>query len=133
MIFYLRKTVIAAISLYSAYTLIPTVNFGQDYKNVLLTVAAFVSVSLLVKPLFYLVLMPINFFTLTLVTFVLNALVAFALVFALPGFIIGAFDFPGLNIEGFIIPAYSFSQTITVLLFAALITLVQKLLHATFQ
>lgn len=131
--YYLRKTVIAAIALYSAYSLIPTVKFGSDYKNVLLAIAAFVSVSLLIKPLFYLILIPINFFTLTLITYFLNILVAFALAFALPGFAISPFNFNGLNIEGFIVPAYSFSQTATILLFAALITLIQKLLHSIFE
>ena len=133
MFYYLRKTVITTIALYTAYSLIPTVKFGPDYKNVLLAIAAFVSVSLLIKPLFYLILIPINFFTLILVNFVANSLVTFALVFALPGFSISAFNFQGLNVEGFTVPAYSFSQTATIILFAALITLVQKLLRTIFE
>lgn len=131
--YYLRKTVIAIISLFTAAALVPTVSFGPDYKNVVITIAALLVVSLFIKPLFSLILIPINFFTFISITFILNAATVLALTLFLPGFTITAFKFPGSNIEGIIIPQYSFSQVATTLLFAAIITTVQKTLHTIFE
>lgn len=131
--YYLRKTVIAIIGLFTAAALVPTVSFGSDYKNVIVAVASLLVVSLFIKPLFSLILIPINFFTFISVTLILNLAAIIALTLFLPGFTISAYKFPGANFEGFIIPQYSFSQVATTLLFTAIITTVQKTLHTIFE
>lgn len=131
--FYLKKTVISIIGILTAAALIPTFTFGSDYKNFLIATASILAVTLFIKPLFSLVLIPINFFTLISITFILNTLAVFTLTYFLPGFIINAYSFPGANLEGIIIPSYSFNQIATVLLFSAIITTVQKTLHSIFD
>ena len=129
----LRKTVISVIGILTAAALIPTFTFGSDYKNFLIASASILAVNLFIKPLFSLVLIPINFFTLIGITFILNTLAVFALTYFLPGFIINAYGFPGASLEGIIIPPYSFNQVATVLLFSAIITITQKTLHNIFE
>lgn len=131
--FYLRKAVIAIIALFTAAALVPTVSFGPDYKNAVIAIATLLTVSLFIKPLFSLILIPINFFTFASINLLLNTIAIFALTFFLPGFVIEAFNFPGANIEGVIVPAYSFSQMMTIILFSAIITIVQKTLHTIFE
>lgn len=131
--YYLRKAVIATISLFTAAAIIPTLKFGPDYKNVIIAIAAILVASIFIKPLFSLILIPINLFTHISVSLLLNIAVIFALVFLLPGFSISAFDFKGANIEGFIIPEYSFNQTTAIILVAIVVTLVQKTLHYIFE
>lgn len=131
--YYLKKTVITIISLLTAAALVPTFTFGADYKNFIVSVASLLVVNLFIKPLFSLILIPINFFTFVSINFILNASAVLALTFFLPGFVINAYKFPGANIEGIIIPQYSFSQIATLLLFAAIITTVQKTLHSIFE
>ena len=131
--YYLRKSVIAIIGLYTAAALIPTVSFGSDYKNVIIAIASLLVVSIFIKPLFSLILIPINFITFISITLILNTMAIFALTFFLPGFTISAYKFPGANLEGVIISAYSFSQLSTTVLFAAIITSVQKNLHIIFE
>lgn len=131
--YYLRKTVITLIALYSAYALIPSAKFGPDYKNFVIAIASLLLVSLFIKPLFSLILIPINFFTHAVASLLLNLIVVYALLFFLPGFTVSAFDFQGANFEGFVIPSYSFSQMYAVILFAFIVTVVQKTLHAIFE
>lgn len=131
--FYLKKTVISIIGLFTAAALVPTFTFGPDYKNFLVAAASLLAVTLFIKPLFSLVLIPINFLTLVGITLILNTLTVFSLTYFLPGFRIEAYRFPGANFEGIIIPPYSFNQIATVLLFAAIITIVQKTLQTIFE
>lgn len=131
--YYLKKTVISIIGLLTAAALVPTFTFGSDYKNFLVAVASLSIITLFIKPLFSLVLIPINFLTHVGITFILNTLAVYALTYFLPGFRIDAYRFPGANFEGIIIPSYSFNQIATVLLFAAIITTVQKTLHTIFE
>jgi uncharacterized membrane protein YvlD (DUF360 family) len=131
--FYLKKTVIVIIGLLTAAALVPTFTFGPDYKNFLVATASLLIVTLFIKPLFSLVLIPVNFLTLIGITFSLNTLTVFTMTYFLPGFTINAYRFPGANFEGIIIPPYSFNQIATVLLFAAIITIAQKTLHTIFE
>lgn len=130
---YLKQLIIAAIAFYTAFTLIPTVSFGGDPKNILIVIGSILIVSLLIQPIFSLILLPINFLTFGLVTFILNVALIFALIQFLPAFSIAAYDFPGANISGFIIPAVRLTQISTILAFAVIITLVQKILHLIFE
>lgn len=130
---YLKKIVITFIALYSSVILIPAVNFGHDYKNFLLASAALLLSSIFLKPLFSLILIPINLLTLGSVSFLLNLAVVFALISFLPQFTIVPFNFYGFTFEGFVIPSNSFTHVQTIFLFSALITIHQKILHWIFE
>ena len=130
---YLKKLIIVLISLYLALSVIPTINLGSDQKNLPIIIASFLLVSMVVRPIFSLVLLPLNFATVGGISFFLNAGVIFILLNTLPGAAIGAYNFPGLNIEGIILQPAVFNQTATVFLVALIITITQKILHIIFE
>lgn len=130
---YLKSIIITIASFYIAYNLIPTINFGSDPKNVLLVFGGLWIISQIVNPIFSLVLLPVNILTFGLISFLLNVVFVFALLNFLPGFSISAFNFQGAVIQGVIFPPVSLNQIETVLLIAALITVLHKILHIIFE
>ena len=130
---YLRRFIIVFLSLYLAYSLIPTIRLGSDTKNILIIIAAFFLVGIIIRPVFSLILIPLNFITVGLVSFVLNTLTIFALTTFVSGVSIGAYNFPGANLGGIILQPTPLNQITTVLLLAAIITVSQKVLHLIFE
>ncbi len=98
-----------------------------------MVIGAILVVSIIIRPIFSVVLLPINMLTLGSVSLILNSALMYALTIYLPGFAIKAFNFPGSNLYGFILPPYSFNQLATIILVGAIITLVQKILHIAFE
>lgn len=130
---YLKALVIAAATLYITQLTVPTIDIGANIKNYALVVAGIFLIAQIINPIFSLVLLPINHLTFGLVMFALNIALFFGLINFLPGFTVGAFDFPGATVDGVILPAMSFNQTSTVILVAFVIALVQKILHVIFE
>jgi len=130
---YLKKLIISASSLYIAYTLVPTISFGSDPRNILLVIGGLLLIFLFINPIFSLVLLPLNHLTFGLLMFILNVAFIFALINFLPGFKVAAFDFKGANVQQLIIPAYAFNQITTIILVAFIITFSQKILHIIFE
>lgn len=130
---YLRKLIIVVISLYAAYSLVPTIKLGSDPQNLIVIFASFFLASVFIKPFFSLVLLPINFLTTNLVSLALNTAIIFVLLNFLPGTAIEAYNFPGANLSGIIIEPVSFNQIATIVVVALIITVVQKTLHLIFD
>ena len=130
---YLKSLVIAAATLYIAQMAVPTIDIGTSIKNYALVVGAIFLIVQIINPIFSLVLLPINHLTFGLVMFTINIALFFGLINFLPGFTVGAFDFPGATVNGVILPAVNFNQTSTVILVAFVIALVQKILHIIFE
>lgn len=130
---YLKKLIIIATSLYLAYSLIPTIKLGSDAKNLFVIIASFLLASMVIRPIFSLVLLPLNIATIGVVSLVLNATVIFVLLNALAGVSISPYNFPGLNIEGVTLQPVAFNQLSTIFLVAAIITITQKILHTIFE
>lgn len=130
---FLKTFIITASSLYITTRFIPTVSIGSDIKNYLVVVLGLWIITLVVKPLFSLVLLPVNILTFGLVSFLLNIAFVFALLNFLPQFSVTAYYFPGAIIEGIIFPAISFNEIGTIILVSTLITVLQKVLHIIFE
>lgn len=128
-----KSVLISIAAIYIAYSLIPTVNFGTDPKNILLFIGGFWLISQVVNPVFSIILLPVNLLTFGLVSFILNIAFIFALLNFLPGFSLQAYNFPGAEIDGIILPAYNFTQIYTIVLFALIATIAQKILHLIFE
>ena len=130
---YLRALIIAALSFYVAYTLIPTINIGNDIQNIYLIIGGLLAVSLIVKPIFSLILLPINILTFGALSLILNTALIFAFTKFLPGFSVSPYNFPGINFQYFIIQPASLSWFATIAAIGAVITIIQKLLHIIFE
>ena len=130
---YLKSLIIAAIAFYLAFTLIPTISLGKDPKNIAFVIGGLFLVANIVKPVFNLVLIPINHLTFGLVSFILNFALILGFVKFLPGFTIASYNFVGFVVEGVVIPPQSFNQITTIILVALLITISQKILQIIFS
>ncbi len=129
----IKSLIITLATVYITSRLVPTINFGQDPRNILLFATGIWIISQIVNPIFSIVLLPINLLTFGFLSFILNIAFIFALINFLPGFSISTYNFIGANINGFIIPAMSFNQITTILLVALIIALLQKTLHLIFE
>lgn len=130
---YVKALIISAIAFYIAYSLVPTISFGPDPKNIAIVIGGILITSIAIHPIFSLILLPINILTFGLLSLALNIALIFAFIRFLPGFAIGAYNFPGANIEGFIVPTANLNQIETIIVVALIITLVQKILHIIFE
>lgn len=130
---YLKALIISSIAFFSAYQLIPTIILGPGLNNLAIVIGSLLVVSLFIRPIFSLILLPINFLTLGSISLILNAVLVYGLTIYLQGFTIKAFDFKGADVSGFILPAYHFNQLATIILVALVITAVQKILHIIFE
>ncbi len=130
---YLKALIISSIAFFTAYQLVPTIIVGPGFNNIALVIAALLIVSLFIRPIFSLILLPINFLTLGSVSLILNAILMYGLTIYLSNFTIKAFDFRGTDINGFILPPYHFNQLATIILVATIITFIQKILHIIFE
>ena len=129
----IKSFIITIATLYLTYSLVPTINFGIDLKNIALFAGGIWVISQLINPIFSVVLLPINLLTFGLLSYILNIAFVFALINFLPGFSVSAYNFPGANIDGLILPQVSFNQMGTILVVALIITFVQKTLHIIFE
>ena len=129
----LRSFIISLAAPYIVYLLIPAVSIGTDPKNPLIIAGAFLLASQVANPFFSIILLPINILTHGLVTLVVNIALIFAFLNFLPGFFIAPYHFPGLNIQGIIIPASNFNSFETLFIVAFAITLIKKVLGIIFE
>lgn len=130
---YLKSFIITLVTLYFVYSLISTIKVGADIKNILLIIGGFWILFQIISPIFSIVLLPINILTFSLVSFALNIALVYALLTFLPGFKISPYTFPGINLQGVILPSFSFNLVETIILTAILITITQKVLHLIFE
>lgn len=130
---YLKSVIITVATFYISTSLINTVSFGNDPKNILMFLAGLWIISQIVNPIFSLVLLPVNILTFGLISFLLNVAFVFALLTFLPGFSVSAFYFPGAVIQGIIFPAVPLNQIGTILLLSLAITILHKILHIIFE
>lgn len=129
----IKSFIITAATVYLVYSIVPTIDFGQDIKNIALFAGGIWVISQLISPIFSVVLLPINLLTFGLLSFILNIAFVFALINFLPGFSVSSYNFPGANIDGLILPRMSFNEVGTISLVALIITIVQKTLHIIFE
>lgn len=130
---YLRIFIIVIISFYATYSLIPTIILGTDERNILFVIGGLLLINLIIRPIFSLILLPINILTFGFLSFLFNILFLFALTKFLPGFQILPYDFPGFNAQGFIVQPASLTAAGTIIASAVIITMVQKVLHFIFD
>lgn len=130
---YLKAIITNAVAFWAAYTLVPTIKIGGNEQNILYIIGGLVLVSMAIHPIFNLILLPFNFLTFGLLTLVLNVALLFVLINFLPGFDINAYNFPGAEIQGFIIPKANLSEFSTILVTATIITVCQKVLRFIFD
>lgn len=130
---YLRLIIINSLAFWLAYILVPTIRTDSNYQNIAIIIVGLFIISLFREPLFGLILLPINFLTFGLLSFILNLAFIFILLNFLPGFAISPYNFPGVSFQGIIIQPINLNTITTIITVAAIITISQKALHFIFD
>lgn len=130
---YLKSVIISAFSVYIAYKLVPTINFGADPKNILFLIGGILVISVIISPIFALVLLPINHLTFGVLMLVLNIALIFGLLKFMPGFSISPYQFPGAEVGGVILPPLYFNKIAVIVLVSFIITFSYKALRIVFD
>jgi uncharacterized membrane protein YvlD (DUF360 family) len=130
---YLKTITISALSVYLAFTLIPTVSFGTNPQNIPIIFGGFLLISILIRPIFLILFLPFNIVTSSLSYLILNFAFLFALTKFLPDFSIDAYSFAGFAAQGYLVPAFNLNSLETIAALAVIITLIQKLLEIIFK
>ena len=104
---------ISLIAFYIVAQFIPAVGYGGKNENLLLVSFTFSLLAVFIKPFIKMILLPFNLVTFGAVGALINWGIIFLLTIILPFFTIGAFNFPGYDLLGFLIPAFTSTSLIT--------------------
>jgi len=101
----LRTILINLLVLYLVDTAYPGFSIKHDFRVLLTAAVIWLLLNKIVKPVIKLLLLPINIITLNLFAWVVSLLTLFLLQTIVGDISIEAYNFPGVSIEGFVIPA----------------------------
>jgi putative membrane protein len=128
----LKLLVFNLIALRLTAEIIPSISFSPGLKTILLAALALTGFEYLLKPIAKILFLPINILTLGTLRWVINVIGLYLVTLFVDGFSVSAYSFPGLNWQGLIIPAISFSLVLTYILVSFFINLVTTLLSWLF-
>jgi putative membrane protein len=129
----LRSFLITLASLLAAAWLVPTVDFQQGAKTVLLAALVLTIVNLVVKPIINILLLPVNLLTLGFFRWLVNVFAFYLVILLVPQIKITPFQFPGYSYQGFTIPSISFSFFWTLVLISFIIGFTTSFLYWVFK
>lgn len=123
----LRSIFINSLVLYLSILMFPGLVFDGTPKTLIIAAVALTLLNKIVKPIIKLFLLPINVLTLGFFGWVANVLTLFILTRAVHGIGIRAFYFPGLDLSGFVAPAFNVSLLAAFILTSLTISLVHTI------
>ena len=119
----------------SSFVIISSFYPGFKYEaiNIILAAGAlFAFFTLFIKPLLKIVALPFNLLTFGFVNFLLGALIVYLVSSFVGGFHLVSWSFAGANISGFVVPSFSLTILVSVILGAALVGLLSSILDWVF-
>ncbi len=100
----LRNILLNLLVIYLADLVYPGFTIKHELKILVTAAVIWFLLNKIVKPIIKLLLLPINLITLNLFSWVVSLITLFLLQIIVGEISISAYQFPGLNFEGFIIP-----------------------------
>lgn len=123
----LRSIFLNSLYLYLSILWFPGLAFDGTVKTLVLAAVALTILNKIVKPLIKLLLLPINLITLGIFGWVANVATLFILTRLVAGFVVRGFYFPGMNLSGFVAPAFNVSTLAAYVLASMVISLTSSL------
>ncbi|RJP46107.1 MAG: hypothetical protein C4584_02035 [Armatimonadetes bacterium] len=105
----LRNYLINLGALIATTQILPALQISGGVRGFLTGAFAFMMANFLLVPLIKILLLPLNLLTLGLFAWLSNVLALYLLVAVIPNIQLIPYNFPGVTIEGFIIPAVTLS------------------------
>ena len=117
------------LSLYIASLGFGGMTLSQGTKSILIAGIALSLLSLLVKPIINILLLPLNLITFGLFRWVSSAIALYLVTLVVPGFKILSFSFSGLNSKWIDIPSVNLSGFLAIITFSLVISVISSILH----
>jgi putative membrane protein len=96
----LRTYLIYVVVIYLSALIIPGLTYGEDLFVLLIAALVFGLVNALARPVVKLVLLPLNFLTLGVLSWITGVLMLYITTILVPGFEVQPFDFTGFVFSG---------------------------------
>ncbi|MDP2671471.1 MAG: phage holin family protein [bacterium] len=104
-----------------------------DLQTLALAGIVFAVLTQFVKPILKLLALPFNLLTFGLMSVLTNIFILYLVTFFIQGFSIVSFNFGGLSVSGFILPAFQLTPLFSIFLASFLIGLIASLLQSLFK
>ncbi len=119
----LKAVLISLLSLKLTGFIIGSLTFEQSLRTLVMAALALTGFEYLLKPIAKILFLPINLLTLGTLRWVIDVIGLYLITIFVDGFKLTAYNFPGLNWQGLVIPPISFSLIPTYILTALVINL----------
>ena len=126
----LRHFVIDTAVLYFVSQFVKGLNFDGGVATIFLTGAVLAVVTMLIKPLINILLLPLNLITFGLFKWIAHALSLYIVTLVVSEFTISAFNFSGVESYWFSIPAIYFTGVFAIIAFSFLISFLSSALYS---
>lgn len=120
---FLRAILINLLVIYLVDATYPGFSILHDAKTLITAAIIWLLLNKIVKPVIKLLLLPINLITLNLFSWAVSLITLFLLPLIVSGISISPYDFPGINYQGFSIPAFHFSLFLSFVIASAFLNL----------
>lgn len=124
----LRSLVINAAALYLTMGFIPGASYNGGAQTIFTATIVLSVINRLIKPIISLLLLPINLITLGSFRWLVNVITLFLLTLIMSQLTINKFVFPGLELNGFIVPEIEVSRFWSFVISSASISLINSFL-----
>lgn len=121
--------IISTFSLYLASILFKGIILEKGLESLFLAGAGLAAVSLLIKPIINLLLLPLNLITFGLFRWVSSTVALYLVTLAVPGFKILNFVFSGLTNKWFEIPSFRLEGALSYIAFSLAISVLSSIIH----
>lgn len=125
----LRLFLINLVSLWTTTNIITGLSYTGGIRTLFIAASAFMLINLLLVPVLKVVLLPLNLLTLGLFAWVSNVIALYVLTTAVPAFRLTTYIFPGVDYQGFILPAVELTPFWVAVVSSLLIGLFTHFLH----
>lgn len=124
-----RSFFISLVAFYIITQFIPGIGYGGKNENLLLASFTFAALNVFIRPFIKMILLPLNLVTFGAVGTIINLGLIFLISFLLPFFTIGTWFFPGYDLLGFMIPAFTSTIFVTASILSIGVSLTTTLLY----
>lgn len=121
--------IINTLSLYLASVVFSGIALDKGLESLLLAGAGLAVISLLVKPLINILLLPLNLITFGLFRWVSSVVALYLVTLLVPGFKIVNFVFEGFSSKLINIPAFALSRALAFIAFSLAISVFSSIIH----
>lgn len=128
-----RNFVVSLLSFLVVAFYYPGFDFGDNFGTLAIAACIFASLTLFVRPLLKLLMLPFNLLTFGVFSFVTNVIIIYAVGYLVTNFKIVSFHFSSVSFQGFSIPAYDLNVLTSALVASFLIGWIAAILHWIFH